>query len=65
MIRQSLSNINETCYSVQIVKIYNLNKALALVLSVDLMALVKNMAMYRTNTEPISGAHDIKKTQPN
>jgi len=26
------------------------------------MALVKNVAMYRTNTGPISGAHDIKKT---
>ena len=35
---------------------------MALVLSVDLMALVKNVAMYRTNTGPISGAHDIKKT---
>ena len=29
MIGQSLSNINETCYSIQIAKIYNLNKALA------------------------------------
>jgi len=27
MIRQSLSNTNETCYSVQIIKIYDLNKA--------------------------------------
>ena len=27
MIGQSLSNTNETCYSVQIAKIYNLNKA--------------------------------------
>jgi len=27
MIGQSLSNTNKTCYSVQIVKIYNLNKA--------------------------------------
>jgi len=28
MIGQSLSNTNEMCYSVQIAKIYNLNKAL-------------------------------------
>ena len=27
MIGQSLSNTNEMCYSVQVVKIYNLNKA--------------------------------------
>jgi len=27
MIEQSLSNTNETCYSVQIAKIYNLNNA--------------------------------------
>jgi len=28
MIEQSLSNTNETYYSIQIVKIYNLNKAI-------------------------------------
>ena len=36
-----------------------------LVLSHGLMAPVKNVAMYRTDVEPIDGAHDIKKRQPN
>ena len=29
------------------------------------MAPVKNVAMYRTDVEPVNGAHDIKKRQPN
>ena len=32
MIGQSLSNTNETCYNVQIAKIYNLNEAQGVVL---------------------------------